>query len=316
MSPCGRYLASGSGDHGCYVWHTASPGSPVARLGPQEAEVTCVSWSRAPGSLLLAAASDDMRHRLWRDSRRLPEQGEVRGRAEMLDKLDPAPVFMSPVRRRAEANVRTPQSGRARCCTPSSQPRGGTPSMATFLTPNHALATVSETKSPLRTPVNEVKRGLKRRTVDFNDENCEPRPKTAKIADGRRDLSSSISSLLTSPSPRCSFSPSSYQSPSKRLSSPRKMASPLKLPLTPVRSNLSSAALLLSCLSSPTANLPNLAVDGRSPRTLPRAASSLARPAAKTRDWLTEMAARRRQEPAAKKTGAKKAVVKKTIKKV
>ena len=55
------------------------------------------------------------------------------------------------------------------------------------------------------------------------------------------------------------------------------------------------------------------AVDGRSPRTLPRAASSLARPAAKTRDWLTEMAAKRRQEPAAKKTVAKKTVAKKAV---
>ena len=300
LSVCGRYLASGSTDHSCYLWHTASPGGPVARLGPQEAEVTCVSWRRGQEGLLLAAASDDMRHRLWRGSRVRVEQEEVRGRAEMLGKVDLPPVFVSPPRRSNElvASSRTPQRG-----TPSSRRGGSTPSITSFLTPRQSRR---DGGTPLKTPVNDVKRGLKRRAVDFNDENCEPVAKEV-----RTELSSSISSLLQSPSSRCSFSPSSYRSPTK--ASPRLLASPLRaLPLTPARANLSSS---LSCHPSPTANLPNLVTDGSSPRALP----SL-RPAARTRNWLTELASRRQEQCAktgeGKKKGSSKSVVKKIVKKI
>lgn len=296
VSPCGRYLASGSSDQWTYVWETGSAGGPVARLGPQEAEVTCVSWSRGD-SFLLAAASDDMRHRLWRDSRALPEEGEVRGRAEMLGKVDAPAVFVSPPRGGATPRCRTPAAGRG-------IRRQGTPSIAAFLTPSHRAATSPLPTSPLHTPTNDVKRGLKRRTVDFNDENLEPQAKT-----GRRDLSMTIGSLLASPSSRCTFSPTSYQSPTKRQSPPRNLGSPLKgPPLTPARANLSTA---LAAASSPTANLPNLVADGRSPSL--RCGRPARPPAAKTKDWLTEMAAKRRQEEA--KRGVKK-TVKKVVRKV
>ena len=79
-----------------YLWHMDSPGAPVAKLGPQEAEVTAVSWSRQPGTFLLASASDDVRHRLWRDLRVLPDDECVRGKAEMLKKIDQPLKFVSP----------------------------------------------------------------------------------------------------------------------------------------------------------------------------------------------------------------------------
>ena len=90
-------------------------------------------------------------------------------------------------------------------------------------------------------------------TVDFNDENSAPKEKQAKIEDNG-DLSANINRLLSSPSSKCTFSPSSYQSPTKRVPSPRKLGSPLKkltFPLTPVSSSTNmSIKLVLSCFIS------------------------------------------------------------------
>jgi len=310
ISPCGRYLASGSGDQWVYLWHTSSPGSPVARLGPQDAEVTAVTWNHHPASFLLAAASDDVRHRLWRDQRILPDPENVRGRAEMLQKSDEPLRFVSPPRRvrGTLAGVLTPVRS-AEKKTPTSGLRKSS-TIEAFLTPKQKLAPVAEGEGAT-TPTNIIKRGLKRRTVDFNDENSAPKEKQAKIEDNG-DLSANINRLLSSPSSKCTFSPSSYQSPTKRVPSPRKLGSPLKkltfpltpvssstnmLPLTPVRSHLlsSSNTALLACTRSPTANLPNLVVDGRSPRhrPAPPSCSTVSKPTSKTTDWLTEMARKR-----------------------
>lgn len=293
-----------------YLWHTSSPGSPVARLGPQDAEVTAVTWNHHPASFLLAAASDDVRHRLWRDQRILPDPENVRGRAEMLQKSDEPLRFVSPPRRvrGTLAGVLTPVRS-AEKKTPTSGLRKSS-TIEAFLTPKQKLAPLSEGEGAT-TPTNIIKRGLKRRTVDFNDENSAPKEKQAKIEDNR-DLSANINRLLSSPSSKCTFSPSSYQSPTKRVPSPRKLGSPLKkltfpltpvssstnmLPLTPVRSHLlsSSNTALLACTRSPTANLPNLVVDGRSPRhrPAPPSCSTVSKPTSKTTDWLTEMARKR-----------------------
>ena len=305
-----RYLASGSGDQWVYLWHTSSPGSPVARLGPQDAEVTAVSWCRHPTSFLLAAASDDVRHRLWRDQRILPDPDNVRGQAEMLGKNDEPLRFVSPPRRAkgTQAGVLTPVRSSEKKTPRSGLRKGSTPTIEGFLTPKQKLAPLVEGEGAT-TPTNIIKRGLKRRTVDFNDENSAPEEKLAKIDE---NLSANINRLLSSPSSKCTFSPSSYQSPTKRVASPRKLGSPLKkltfpltpvsssctnmLPLTPVRSALlSSSTALLACSRSPTANLPNLVVDGRSPRhrPAPPSSSTVSKPASKTRDWLTEMARKR-----------------------
>lgn len=44
VSPCSRYLASGSSDGGVYTWDTAGNGSDGVRLVGHEKEVGCVSW--------------------------------------------------------------------------------------------------------------------------------------------------------------------------------------------------------------------------------------------------------------------------------
>ena len=271
--------------------------------------MTAVSWNRHPATFILAAASDDVRHRLWRDERTLPGPDSLRGQAEMLEKKDQQPHFISPPRRAqgTSAGVQTPiRSSEKR--TPKNGIRG-TPTIASFLTPKQKLTSSSE-EGEAKTPTNSIKRGLKRRTVDFNDENSAPDEKMAKM-DENRDLSSNINRLLSSPSSKCTFSPSSYRSPTKRMQSPRKLGSPLKKltfpltpvsstnapPLTPVRSSLlfsSSSSALMAC-RSPTANLPNLVVDGQSPRhrPAPPGFSTASKPASKTRDWLTEMARKR-----------------------
>ena len=160
----------------------------MARLGPQDAEVTAVTWNRHPASFLLAAASDDVRHRLWRDQRVLPDPENVRGRAEMLEKSDEPPRFVSPPSRAQgsfAAGVHTPVRSSAEKKTPKSGLRkGSTPTIEAFLTPKQKLAPLAKGEGAT-TPTNIIKRGLKRRTVDFNDENSAPqKDKHAKILSG------------------------------------------------------------------------------------------------------------------------------------
>jgi len=270
VSPCGRYIVSGSLCNWAYLWNTNSDGGPVARLGEHRAEVTCVAWSKAftrGGLATLVTASDDMKHLIWRP-RWEDDESKISGKVEMLQKQDkkiehspfkPLPITPS-------TSNKTPR--RSLLLTPGTGKKQ-TPSIKSFLTPKVKLTPVVE--SPINvTPTNEVKRGVKRRqTLDFNDENC-PQQEPAKIArhdSCNRNLSTSISSLYTSPA-KCEFTAYNYKSPRKLSSSPvklpvnspRRLCSPLKL-FSPLRE-------LPSSHCSPTANLPNYVKDGTSPRTV------------------------------------------------
>ena len=278
VSPCGRYIASGSADNWAYLWNTSSPGGPTARLGPSDAEVTCLDWSHdSLGNLAtLVTASDDMKHQVWRPhTAKLPPE-EVWAALELLDKKEEVMV----VNRALE----TPR--RCSAVTPRTGGKKQTPSIKTFLTP-------SNSKKGGTTPVNEEKRGLKRRKSIFSDENSPDRSSC-------RNLSASISSLLSSPSSKCSFTPETYRSPTKKvvsspmkssISTPRRIASPLKL-FSPLRE--------IKQLQSPTANLPNLVEDGTSPRAtfkrgkLERSGSN----------WLTAYAKEKKLEGSSKSKAA------------
>ena len=295
VSPCGRYLVSGSSDNWAYLWNTASEGGPVARLGEQAAEVTCVAWSAETGGDLatLVTASDDMRHQVWR-GRWEQEEEMVRGRVEMLGKVDKKlehspfrPLPLTP-----STSNKTPRRGLL--STPGTGKKSQTRSIKSFLTPKAQLTPVAESPANM-TPTNEIKRGLKRRQCDFNDENCPEQPPKVARQESCRNLSTSISTLYTSPV-KCNFTPDSYKSPRKLLvcspmktsiNSPLRLASPLKLfsPLRELRTPLES-------LRSPTANLPNLLVDG----TSPRAVRSLTKTKeAKGTNWLTSYAKEKKQ---------------------
>ena len=80
---------SGSSDSWAYVWNTASEGGPVARLGEQAAEVTCVAWSEGRGGDLatLVTASDDMRHQVWRGKWGKEEEDRIRGEGGDVGKI-------------------------------------------------------------------------------------------------------------------------------------------------------------------------------------------------------------------------------------
>merc|ERR1712200_191051 len=116
-----------------------SPGSPVARLGPSDAEVTCLDWSHHSDSLLptLVTASDDMRHQFWRHHTAVLPPEEVWARLELLDKKD---MGVKPVRL-----MSTPS--RCPAVTPSTG-RKQTPSIKSFLAPGNSKTT----------PINEEKR--------------------------------------------------------------------------------------------------------------------------------------------------------------
>ena len=275
VSPCGKYVASGSADNWAYLWNTSSPGSPTARLGPSDAEVTCLDWSHHTDTNLatLVTASDDMKHQVWRQQpSQLPAE-EVWAALELLDKKEEVTVKNRAVETPRRCSVVTPRTGGKK----------QTPSIKTFLTPGNS-------KKGGSTPINEEKRGLKRRKSIFGDENSPDKSSC-------RNLSASISSLLSSPSSKCSFTPETYRSPTKKvvsspmkssISTPRRIASPLKLfsPLREIRQ-----------LQSPTANLPNLVEDGSSPRTtfkrekVERSGSN----------WLTAYAKEKKLEGSSKK---------------
>ena len=108
-----------------------------------------------------------------------------------------------------------------------------------------------------------------------------------------RNLTASISSLLSSPSSQCSFTPESYRSPTKRVFcspvktsqvTPRRLASPLKL-FSPLRE--------IRVPQSPTANLPNFNIDGRSPRTSGVPRMKERKPSGA--NWLTAYAKEKKQ---------------------
>ena len=91
VSPCGRYIASGSGDPWAYLWNVGRPGSPVARLGETMAEVTCVAWcqesSTGSGLATLVMASHDMCHQLWRHRLETLETQGIRSQLEMMTNI-------------------------------------------------------------------------------------------------------------------------------------------------------------------------------------------------------------------------------------
>merc|ERR1712098_4359 len=135
------------------------------------------------------------------------------------------------------------------------------------------------------------KRGLKRRQCSFNDENS-PEPVNNPKQETCRNLSDSISKMLSSDSSKCSFTPESYQSPTKKVSfspvkrlhvTPRRIGSPLKL-FSPLRER--------SIPQSPTANLPNFNIDGRSPRAIVSCRKQMNKPGT---NWLTAFAKEKKQ---------------------
>jgi len=296
VSPCGRYLVSGSSDNWAYLWHTGSEGGPVARLGEQQAEVTCVAWSQGrEGDLAtLVTASDDMRHQVWRGRRDQEEQEMIRSRVEMLGKVEKKfvhspfrPILLTP-----STSNKTPRRGLL--STPGTGKKRQTPSIKFFLTPKAQLTPVPESPANV-TPSNDIKRGLKRRQCDFNDENFPGQPAKMTKQDSCRNLSDSISTLYSSPV-KCNFTPDSYKSPRKLLScspmkistnSPLRLGSPLKLfsPMRELRTPLES-------LRSPTANLPNLLLDGTSPRAVKKNGKAKVE---KSSNWLTSYVKEKKQ---------------------
>lgn len=68
FSPDGRYIASGSSDHGVYVWEVDRPDSPPVVLWGHSGEATAVAWSPIDMTTLVSAA-DDSTCRVWRVDR-------------------------------------------------------------------------------------------------------------------------------------------------------------------------------------------------------------------------------------------------------
>ncbi|XP_073972672.1 WD40 domain-containing protein denticleless isoform X2 [Rhodnius prolixus] len=67
VSPCGKYIASGSSDDKAYIWSLSEPSRPLVTLNGHAAEVTCIDWC-SYGELKLVTCSDDASYRIWKVS--------------------------------------------------------------------------------------------------------------------------------------------------------------------------------------------------------------------------------------------------------
>jgi len=283
VSGCGKYLASGSSDNKAYIWNTESAGSHVATLEPQEESVTCVAWSYSEN--ILVTCTDDSRHRIWRSSR-CEDKLEIKGEAHMNQNISYLPSVLppsTPTSSGLKRVLRTPGSRDSRI-TPDGRVRrqaltgGTTPSIKAFLTPkNSALLTPKRTPtnktvntSPLSANLNSQKRKL-----DLGE--CSTSSKCIKLD---TEVADSINQLLQTSTTNIRISPTSFKPtviiPSSVTSSPRKFPSPLKNPVSPSPrkcatmsrspAGIESVRRPLESIFSPTANLPNIVRDGRSPR--------------------------------------------------
>ncbi|KAI8913985.1 WD40-repeat-containing domain protein [Powellomyces hirtus] len=170
MSPDDRFLASGSSDHGLYIWEVDAPHKPPLALRAHRGEVTGVSWSKQELSQL-ASCSDDASVRIWnvdmdynedeqnmayRDSRGRAEEGRLReeqepaapkertpSRARTSDENDenepPRPVSASSRVDRSSATSTPPplsSARRGRAGQPAGSRRSGSASRSGSRAPN------------------------------------------------------------------------------------------------------------------------------------------------------------------------------------
>ena len=332
VSPGGQYLASGSREGRAYVWNTRFPGldvDPVAYLdGHQpDTEVTCVDWCKR--GLKLATCGDDFRHFLWRvrpheeegEGRPAPEIHEMTPRRVVLAGLEypPQPRWPSGLdvlrRQREESLIRTPPSrlldqsvvtpktktpsSILRFLSPSATPPGGgaTPPTARRGTKRPLLRDDETRPSPIGHSLLEA--GPSRIPLSPIRENVHvtPTSRPAMKAPGSGLAARNITGLLECPSPKKPRLDEFPCSPRKTVCSPRKIAcsprtsacSPRKLVISPRKT------------ASPTANLPNLVCDGRSP--IQAIQSIRTRSGSKKVDWLTSLSQQRKKTPKAEEGG-------------
>jgi len=317
VSGCGNFLASGSSDNKAYIWNTESCGSYVATLEPQEEPVTCVAWSYSEN--ILVTCTDDSRHRIWRGSR-CEDKFEIKGAAHMNKNIKYQPPVLppsTPTSSGLKRLLRTPGSRDRRQALTGAG--GTTPSIKAFLTPkNSTLLTPKRQEtadiaitSPVSANLNTQKRKL-----DLSE--CSTSSKYVKLDS---EVAHSITQLLQTNATNIRISPTSFkptvikQSSATPASSPRKFASPLKNPVSPSPKNfgkitrspagVESVRRPLESIFSPTANLPNIVRDGRSPRHV--CTKNLSQTTARSplhqnnTNWLLKLGQQRKREDSSKK---------------
>ncbi|KAJ3024065.1 hypothetical protein HKX48_007245 [Thoreauomyces humboldtii] len=171
VSPDDRFLASGSSDHGLYIWEIDHPEKPPLVLRAHRGEVTGLSWSKQELSRI-AACSDDATVRIWnvdldydeaeqdfayRDYRGKAEEGKLRIEEE---EASPAPKLItsqavpSPVDQNNENEAPTSSNANL-TSTPRAHvagtPRSGLAARRTNSGPVNSLNRPNARNTPVRT---------------------------------------------------------------------------------------------------------------------------------------------------------------------
>lgn len=62
ISPCSRYLASGSSDHGVYLFDTEGPENGGVKLNGHEKETLSLDWSQDKVSVIFTQSESSFLH--------------------------------------------------------------------------------------------------------------------------------------------------------------------------------------------------------------------------------------------------------------
>lgn len=283
LSEDNRYLVSGSSDGLAYVWNTNLQSSkqsqdPIATLKGHEAEVTCVEFSKDKLQPKLATCSDDMKCKIWRTrstvcskSSNISEAPVASGEVSWNNKNDPY-LFGQPFEDKIQYDYPT------------------------------IIHTEIKSKRKLFCD------------VIANDENrCQNFQQNEAFYKKRK-----LVEIGQEPVRFAAYPSSSPNKMTNVLISPRKVLSsstailnsPRKLNITPKKDKdkiLNSVKGVLNFYPSPTGNMPNIILDGRSPHEKSNSARS--RGAGKMKgtsdrkvDWLTEMGQQKKHQQPKKLT--------------
>ncbi|KAK2706960.1 hypothetical protein QYM36_014853 [Artemia franciscana] len=255
LSPDDRFLVSGSSDNYGYIWSTNGISSePLAKLDGHGAEVSAVAWSNFE-DLTLVTCSDDYNHRIWRYDPLIDVEEEKNNYV----------CRAIPVTKPISRNIL---------------------SLALGIDPKRFQ---SKPKSTLILPINSSKRKLSESENNIQRLPLSPRkennvvqclPKMIKLDLASGVQHKSIDENCNSSSRNTQECEPVHENMCIKLSAMKRFISPKKRCYSEPSS---SSPRFVESIGSPTSNLPNYVVDGKSPSRLVEG------PRKQRSNWLSDM---------------------------
>ena len=320
VSPCGSYLLSGSNNENAYIWLTDSPGYPIATLGGHFEEVTSVSWSSLDKGLVslleislhnilikyfyfqLVTCSDDMAYRIFRVSPGSVDSSDIAGQAKKFvtpekTKLSSLKALVSTPRRSSRiSTVLTPRTSEKKFISDwlSGSKDSITSSRLTPQTPesSKSLSVSISKRQTLKRKLTDIMEG------DTDQENQDKR--RAPTSPSTSEVLSEVGNIPSQGAAKMLRWEGAESIHSDRLKTVEEESFTVdeekeslitdKISFFGRQTSVSSESPMKTSEQkedkfwSPTANLPNFVVDGRSPHS--RTPSSSLTPKRRD-DWLT-----------------------------